>query len=125
MNYLVDTNIFLWWIDGNKRLKSPVKEILEEVANTIYISVGSIWEMSIKISSGKLKAKYSLQKMVSKSKFQVLPIFFEHVLELKNLPRIHKDPFDRVLIAQAKAENLLLITSDSKIWKYNSKVIKT
>ena len=118
MRYLVDTQIFIWLMEGNKRLASKHVALLRNPKANIYISIASIWEMIIKQSLGRLKIPVDLEGDLQKTGFRVLPVEIPHVLGLKNLPNIHKDPFDRMLVAQAKKENLKLITSDKKIAKY-------
>lgn len=118
MRYLLDTNIFLWSLNDDNRLKKSIRKILEDPLNEIYVSVVSGWEISIKHKLGKLPLKTTLPECFEKSNFQILNINLEHILQLDKLPLHHKDPFDRILISQAKAENLTLITSDEKIWKY-------
>jgi len=125
MKYLLDSQIFLWWLNDDKRLKEPVRQILSNPRNTIYASVVTAWEISIKL---KVKPNFKLQKSLKRtfllSKFGVMLITFNHVLTLHKLAMHHKDPFDRMLIAQAKTEKLKLITSDEKIWRYNLKLLK-
>ncbi len=124
MRYLIDTHILLWWVEDNKRLKSAVKQILTDPLNSIYVSVVSGLELSIKFQKGKLKLKTALEDCFVKSGFEILNITLPHAYELQKLTLYHKDPFDRILISQAKSENLTLITSDSKIWKYKLSLIK-
>lgn len=118
MDYLLDTHIFLWWLGGDKRLIKKVREEIENSQKNIYLSVASVWEMAIKISLGKIKLKNSLEKTIKRSNFEILNVELEHILTLDKLPNYHKDPFDRILVAQAIAENLILITDDKKIKKY-------
>lgn len=125
MKYLLDTHIFLWSLNNDKKLKDFVKDILTNPENVIYTSVISAWEISIKLKTHPgFKLRTSIREAFAVSKFEILPVSFEHSLEVHKLPLYHKDPFDRLLIAQAKAEKLTLITSDSKIWKYKIPVIK-
>lgn len=123
MNYLVDTYIFLWWLDGNKQLKKLAQKILKDSHNHIFVSVASLWEISIKHAIGKLSLKTTLPEMVSLSGFEVLPIQFTHVIQLETLKFHHRDPFDRIIIAQAQVEKFTFITDDTKIKKYDVKVI--
>lgn len=126
MRYLIDTNIFIWWMEKNKRFPQELMSLLNNPANLIFLSVVSIWEMVIKKAKGKLKMPKDIAKGIEVSRFAVLPIEISHALEVENLPlfRGHQDPFDRMLVAQAKAEGLTLITSDPKIWKYKVSVLK-
>lgn len=124
MKYLLDTNVFLWALNDDKRLKKPIRKILEDPLNEIFASVICGWEISIKHKIGKLPLKTGLSECFEKSQFSVLTINLNHILQLDKLPLYHKDPFDRILIAQAKAEDLILISSDPKIWKYKISIIK-
>jgi PIN domain nuclease of toxin-antitoxin system len=119
MRYLIDTQIFLWWLNGDKKLKEPTQHIIENPKNQIYVSVASLWEISIKHKLGKLPLKTTLSEMISVSKFELLSINDIHILELEKLPFLHNDPIDRLLIAQANAEKLTLISTDKKIKNYN------
>lgn len=123
MNYLIDTHIFLWWLSNDKKLKDSFRQIIEDPKNHIYVSVVSGWEISIKNRKGKLPLKTTLAECFKVAGFEVLNISFEHVLSLNKLPLYHQDPFDRMLVAQAKAEKLKLITDDTKIKKYSVKTI--
>lgn len=121
--FLVDTQIFIWWMEGNRRLRRDLFVLLNDPANSIFLSVATVWEIIIKKGKKKLKIPMDLASGIKKSRFQLLPIGVMHVLELEKLPNIHKDPFDRILIAQAKIENLTLITSDQKFKKYKLSLI--
>ena len=123
MNYLLDTQIFLWWLAKDKKLKDSVKKILLDPQNIIYVSVANAWEISIKHKIGKLPLKTTLKRCFEVSNFPIININIEHILKLNNLPLLHKDPFDRILIAQAQVENLALISSDPKIWPYKIKLL--
>ena len=122
MKYLLDTSIFLWFLDADKRLSSEFREIIENDDNIKFISVASVWEIVIKVSLGKLPGlKVSAKEILKQLNFQTLDIELSHVLEVTNLPKIHKDPFDRIIISQAKVEGLILLTSDKKVMKYFGK----
>lgn len=126
MKYLVDTHIFLWWLNSEKKLRNSVKEILKDPDNIIYVSVISAWELSIKlIKDSKFRLKTTIEDCFQKAGFEILDINFSHVLHLQKLEQHHKDPFDRMLIAQAQSEGAVLITGDDKIWKYDVDVLKT
>lgn len=123
-NFLIDTQIFIWWMEENKKLPAGIKSILDDPLNNIFISVAAPWEIVIKIKSGKLRVPKNFAEFVMNEVFKVLPIQVNHVLHLRKLPLHHKDPFDRILISQAIVESLTLITADQKIWKYKLKLIK-
>lgn len=126
MKYLVDTHIFLWWLTNDRRLKDSIKSILSNADNVIYSSVVTAWEMSIKMKKdSKFRLIATIEECFQKAGFQILDIQFSHVLQFQKLKNIHKDPFDRMLIAQAKVEGATLITGDEKIWKYDIPILKT
>lgn len=124
MRYLVDTQVFIWWLENLGKLKGSTRSILENKQNQILVSTITGVEISIKQKLGKIKLKTTLRTMFKISDFEVLNLNLEHALKLGQLPIYHKDPFDRILIAQAKAEKLTFITSDPKIWKYKLSLIK-
>lgn len=126
MKYLVDTHVFIWWLEGNKKLKNSIRKIIEDKENQVLVSVASGIETSIKRKSRKLKLKTTLKRMFKIAGFEILSVNLDHVLELNKLPihKDHRDPFDRILISQTKVENLTLITSDPKIWKYKVTILK-
>lgn len=124
MHYLIDTNVFLWWLNADKRLKEPILEILKASDNQIYVSTASGWEISIKNTAGKLSLKTTLEDCFKLAGFEILDINLNHVLNLNKLPTLHKDPFDRIIISQAQVENFTLITSDKKIFKYKINLVK-
>lgn len=126
MRYLLDTHIFLWWLNGDKKLKNPLKKIIENKENQITVSVVNGIEISVKARTRKIKLKTTIKTMFEISGFQVLDVNLSHVLELDKLHmyKNHKDPFDRILISQARVENLTFITTDEKIWKYNLRLLK-
>lgn len=124
MNYLLDTHVFIWAMEDKKRLTEKIKSEISDSRNKVFISVVTVWEMIIKSAKKKLKVPKSIKVDILKGKFQLLPIEIEHVLEVEGLPLYHNDPFDRILIAQAKVEGLIIITADPKIWKYRLSLVK-
>jgi|SRR3989344_3332600 len=125
MRYLLDTNILLWWLEDDQKLKSSIRAEIQDQRNQIFISIVSGIEISIKNRSGKLPLKTTLHKIFEATDFIVMDINLEHLFELDKLAlhSNHKDPFDRMLIAQAVAENCTLITNDPKITKYKLSTI--
>jgi PIN domain nuclease of toxin-antitoxin system len=125
---LLDTHVFIWWDSKPDQLSSSAMDLLMNSDNLKMLSVASIWEMQIKLSLGKLKFNFSLDEIiksqVEKNNFQLLPILPNHVLSLQELPLYHKDPFDRILIAQANCENAILISRDSIFHKYSVNLIR-
>ena len=122
MRLLLDTHIFLWYIKGDSKLPKPVlSKILQ--ASEVYISSASIWESTIKIKLGKLDADVNqIVEAIIESGFLELPITAIHAATVANLPDIHRDPFDRILIAQAISEPLTFLTADLQLKKYSELV---
>ena len=123
MNYLIDTHTFLWYLEGNSNLSKKARSIISDPQNQILISIASIWEIGIKIALGKLIIDVDLEVLkreIIKNQMEILPLDFEHIKELVNLEQLHKDPFDRILICQSKAEKLSIITKDSNFFNYKN-----
>lgn len=119
MRFLLDTHIFLWCINGDRRLTKVVKSKILN-AYEVYVSSASIWEAVIKIKLKKLDADpEKLVKAIAQSGFQELSITVDHVTAVSRLPDLHRDPFDRILIAQAIVEPLTLLTADSTLRNYS------
>ena len=122
--FLIDTHIFIWSMEKNKRLSEKIFNILKNPQNSIYLSVATVWEMVIKVKRRKLKMPENIEAVINAAGFHILPIEINHVLNVRTLPSHHFDPFDRILIAQSMIENLTLITSDPKIWQYKIDLLK-
>lgn len=120
MKYLLDTHIFLWWLVEDSKLSLEFKSIISNPKNIVFLSVASVWEISIKVAIKKLNLKVPLNDLFTNLEFEILPIMLDHVLKLHLLPPLHKDPFDRMLIAQAQFENLTLLSDDEKIKLYTN-----
>ena len=121
MNLLLDTHTYIWFSANKPELSSTVKRLVEDSENTSYISIASLWEMSIKISLGKLvidKGFKEVIKDLSESGIEILPISFDHVLKSSTLPFYHRDPFDRIIIAQSICEGMKLLSADEIFDKY-------
>lgn len=126
MKVLIDTHIFLWFYLEPHRIKQNARNFLSNtVRNEIFISHVTAWEISIKYGVGKLKLpdvpEIWFPDRIRRAGFLPLPIELQHTLRVHNLPPIHKDPFDRLLISQSNAENLLIITEDPNFKKYQVK----
>jgi len=119
---LLDTHIVLWWIGEPRRLRSPLRRTIEK-ATVAYVSAASIWEASIKAAAGRLKTPEGLAALLVDQGFRELPISFHHAEAAATLPDLHKDPFDRMLIAQARSESLVLVTSDVTIRRYDVRTL--
>ena len=122
MRLLLDTHVFLWWVKGDKRLpKISIDKIKE--AEEVYMSSASIWEIAIKMRLGKISGHMNaLIQEIHKSHFLELPVTSQHAAATLGLPDIHRDPFDRILIAQAVSEPLVFLTADPKLKKYSELV---
>lgn len=124
MNILIDTHILIWFSQDAPELNENFKRIIEDDSNTICISIASFWEIAIKKSINKLEMNTSLRVVYEKcidNGFEIIPVLFNHVEKLEILPYHHRDPFDRIIIAQAIVENLYIITNDNNFSKYNIK----
>ena len=122
MEYLLDTHSFLWFINGDDQLSLKAKTTIADPNSIKYISIASFWEIAIKVNLGKLKLDMAYQDLrhhVIVNGFEVLPITFEHTIELTGLELLHRDPFDRIIIAQAMSENLIVIGKDGNFTKYS------
>lgn len=128
MKLLLDTHIFIWWADQPERLSPAALSALEDEANELLLSVASIWEMQIKIQLGKLKLSLPLKELLKNQQetndLTFLPVTLTHVLALEALPSHHKDPFDRLLIAQSLEEELTIVTADSQFPAYSVKLLR-
>jgi PIN domain nuclease of toxin-antitoxin system len=118
MSLLLDTHVVLWWLTDDPTLAAEVMEQLDHEPD-IYLSPATIWEVAIKQSSGKLDKPVDLAERIRDSGFRHLNITAEHAIVAGRLPLIHRDPFDRMLIAQAQVEHLTLVTRDAEIPKYD------
>lgn len=123
---LLDTHILLWAAGEPDKLSASAREMLIDEGNALYFSAASIWEIVIKRGIGHDDFKvdpYRLRKMLVLNDYRELPITSEHVLRVETLPPIHKDPFDRILIGQARSEGMLLMTVDSTVVKYGEGIV--
>ena len=117
MKVLLDTHAFLWWQEDSRKLGAEVRRAIAR-AETVWVSAASAWEVAIKVGLGKLKVPGSFADAVEQSQFTALPIGFEHAALVGRLPRLHGDPFDRMLIAQAIVEGATLVTHDEQFEAY-------
>ncbi|MBP6812998.1 MAG: type II toxin-antitoxin system VapC family toxin [Saprospiraceae bacterium] len=125
MKYLIDTHVLIWFSEDDSRLPVRIKSIIEDDSSEIFVSHATIWEMAIKMSLGKLKLRYSLpewEHILVKNSIALLPNSFRHYQTLLSLPLHHQDPFDRLIIAQAIAEDFTVITHDPKFSAYPVKL---
>ncbi len=123
MRLLLDTHTLLWWQTDPTKLSKAALQIIKNAESNIFLSVVNSWEMQIKVQLGKLTLPRTLpdlmQRQLDHNGFELLHIISEHIYELDAMPLHHKDPFDRLLIAQARHEGLTLLTHDPKFKKYN------
>jgi PIN domain nuclease of toxin-antitoxin system len=120
---LLDTHALIWWMDGDNKLGSNAKEQISNPDNDIYVSAATVWEMSIKQQMGKLVAPDDIESTVEGAGFSSLAISLFHGQQAGKLPLHHKDPFDRMLIAQAQAEGLQILTKDEHFPAYGIRLI--
>lgn len=121
MNYLLDTHTFLWFLEGNLNLSENARSVIENPENNNFISIASIWEVAIKMSIGKLRLDIKLEDLKSEilnNNFEILPLDFEHIIQLTRLEEFHKDPFDRIIISQAVFENHIILSKDANFSLY-------
>jgi len=123
MNLLLDTHVLLWWLDDNPSLLIKAKEAIADGGNIVFISVATIWEIRIKQALGKLKIPANFRNVLEQQAFEMLSITADHAHLIGELPAHHRDPFDRMLIAQALFEGFTLITRDSLFKRYKVSTI--
>jgi len=123
MRILLDTHIFLWWDSQPEQLSLQAKSLCQDPANELILSVASVWEMQVKQQIGKLSLRLPLDKLIEEQRqsngLEILPVRLSHALALEALPLHHRDPCDRMLIAQAKAENMSLLSADPMFKQYD------
>ena len=120
---LLDTHVLLWWLSDDTQLGQITRQAIADPRNDVYISAASTWEISIKRSLGKLSAPEDMDSIIDDEGFDKLPISLFHGDQAGMLPEHHKDPFDRMLIAQAQSEGLVVVTNDEKIARYGIRVM--
>ena len=122
MNLLLDTHVFLWWLEDHKRLPARARKTIEE-CELIFVSAATAWEIGIKSSLKKLEFRGDLEAELTTNNFLPLPVTVAHAVAAGRLPRHHNDPFDRMLVAQASLEKLTLLTSDERLTAYSDRVL--
>lgn len=122
MRLLLDTHGFLWFVGGNTKLSAQARQLIEDEGNEVFLSVGSLWEIAIKMSTGKLALTSPFEVLIpqqlSVNRIILLDIAISHTIVVSNLPPYHKDPFDRLLVAQALVEQLPIVSIDSALDAY-------
>lgn len=122
MNLLLDTHIFLWFVFAETALNSYARSLIEDKANTKFLSMASVWEMAIKHSIGKLPLTLPFEEFMrqqpERNNLVLLPMEFDHLIKVSSLPMHHRDPFDRLMIAQAMTENMAVVSADAAFDAY-------
>lgn len=126
MRLLLDTHAFLWWIGDDPRLPAGARSAIGNGANEVFFSAVSAWEIAIKTGLGRVEVPRPLEHFVTEqvrvNGFEVLPVHLRHALAVSSLPGLHRDPFDRMLVAQGMQEGLTLVTGDPEIARYGAEV---
>jgi PIN domain nuclease of toxin-antitoxin system len=126
MQLLIDTHVLIWFLEGNKSLSKPHRQIISDSQNDVLVSIASLWEIAVKISLGKLtlaKPLADVIKQIAVENIEVLPILPAHALHVSTLPFHHRDPFDRIIVAQSQVENLPIVTNDIEFSHYGIKLL--
>lgn len=126
MDILLDTHAFMWFVNGDPSLAKKAKEVIESTDNQRFLSVASLWEMAIKINIGKLSLSqpyHLVKQQIEDNDIELLPIEFDHTLQFVSLPLHHRDPFDRLIIAQAMTEAMTVITKDENFKHYPIEIV--
>jgi PIN domain nuclease of toxin-antitoxin system len=127
MKVLLDTVAFLWWVTNDNALSDRVLKAISNPDNEVFFSAASAWEIVIKIKLGRMKLKQApdafIRRQLQQNNISRLPIEISHALYLHKLPEIHRDPFDRILIAQSQLEQMRLATNDLEIMKYDVDIL--
>jgi PIN domain nuclease of toxin-antitoxin system len=118
MNLLLDTHVLLWWLNGHPSLSKKSQAAIADGKNLVFISAVVVWEIRIKEAVGKLEIPRNFKRVLDSQPFEMLDITVEHAHAVRDLPIHHRDPFDRMLVAQAKVEGFTLVTHDVRLKKY-------
>jgi PIN domain nuclease of toxin-antitoxin system len=121
---LLDTHVLLWWSVGDRRLRAGVRGRIAR-ADAVFVSSASVWEIAIKKALGRIRTEVGLEQIVEGSGFSELPILIRHAAAVESLPAHHTDPFDRMLVAQAVVEGLVLVTHDRRFEPYGATFLWT
>lgn len=125
MKLLLDTPALLWWLGDDPQLGAAARSAIANGGNTVFVSAASAWEIEIKRALGKLRAPDNLAGTLAGERFLELPVSFAHAAALRGLPALHRDPFDRMLVAQATVERLTIVTADPVFARYQVAVLST
>lgn len=119
MRLLLDTHALLWSLARSERLRAETRRAIRDSSNEVFVSAASAWEMAIKAALGKLDAPDDLEHQMRLNRFEGLPVTVRHGLAVRSLPTLHKDPFDRLLVAQGQVEGLRVVTRDPLVRQYD------
>ena len=117
--YLLDSHIALWWLESPERVDPKAAEVIRSRAVPVWLSTASLWEMAIKKSLGQLNYPSTLLDALAANAVEILDVRAHHALAVASLPMLHRDPFDRLLVAQARSEDLTILTRDKQIEAYD------
>jgi PIN domain nuclease of toxin-antitoxin system len=115
---LLDTHLILWWCAGDPSLPEQARELIRDPANTVFVSAVSLWEIWLKQSLGKLRLPEDFETRLAAEELENLPLTAAHTRQVTRLPWHHRDPFDRMLVAQAQLERLVLLSADEAVGRY-------
>jgi PIN domain nuclease of toxin-antitoxin system len=116
---LLDTHVLLWWLADDRKLPKPAREIIAKPDNDVLVSSASVWEVAIKVALGRIEVELDdLEDAIARNGFRSLPIGFRHAITAGRLPAVHRDPFDRMLVAQASVEELRVVSHDRVFERY-------
>lgn len=118
MKILIDTHLLLWWMADSPQLTRQARQLMSSPDNVVFVSTVSLWELWLKESLGKLRLPAGFETQLAEEPFETLPLAAEHCRQVARLPWRHRDPFDRMLVAQAQVERLTLITADTHLAAY-------
>jgi PIN domain nuclease of toxin-antitoxin system len=127
MRLLLDTHAFIWFVDGNSKLSSAARAAIDDVSNAVYLSVASAWKLAILVSLKRITLQRTVKEYVAvyteKNAIDLLPVTLDHIGGIVDLPFHHRDPFDRLLIAQAKSNDLTLVSADNAFEQYKVNIL--
>ena len=127
MRLLLDTHAFVWFVDGNPKLSNAARTAIDDVENLVYLSLASVWELAILVSLQRLTLQRTVKEYVAlyteRNAIDLLPVTIDHIEGIVSLPFHHRDPFDRLIIAQAKSNDLILVSADNVFQRYEVNVL--
>ncbi len=120
---LLDSHVLLWWLEDPENISATARDQISSAESSVFVSIAAPWELAIKENAGKLRTPSDLQDRLTENRFELLPITLSHIEIIKRLPLHHRDPFDRIMVAQAIAENLTLVTRDTRLPSYEIDIL--